>query len=119
MELTLTISNELASRLVPVSDRLPEILELGLREMDADSGTFAGLADVLETLARLPSPSEVLAMRPSAALQEHIDALLAKNRGGGLSDAEQLDWQRYQYVEHLVRVAKAEAALKLSAKSRA
>jgi hypothetical protein len=119
MELTLSIPDELASRLEPIGDRLPRILELGLREMDADSGTFAGLSDVLEVLARLPSPSEVLAMRPSAALQDHIDALLAKNRNGGLSEAERTDWQRYLYVEHLVRVAKAEALLKLSGKSRA
>ena len=32
MDLTLTIPDELATRLRAVEDRLPEILELGLRE---------------------------------------------------------------------------------------
>jgi hypothetical protein len=114
MELTLTIPDELAMRLGPISDRLPQILELGLREMDADCGDFAGLADVLEVLASLPSPSEVLALRPSSALQQRIETLLSKNRSGGLSEAEQVEWQQYQYVEHLVRVAKAQATLKLA-----
>ncbi len=117
MELTLTIPDELATRLGPVTDRLPQILELGLREMETAGGNFAGLADVLEALARLPSPSEVLALRPSSALQQRIEALLAKNRNGGLSEAEQLEWQQYQYLEHLVRIAKAQATLKLAGKS--
>ena len=78
MELTLTIPDELATRLVPVSDRLPQILEFGLREMDAGCRDFAGLADVLEVLARLPSPSEVLALRPSSVLQQRIEVLLAR-----------------------------------------
>ena len=46
-----------------------------------------------------------------------IEALLAKNRNGGLSEAEQLEWQQYQYLEHLVRIAKAQATLKLAGKS--
>jgi hypothetical protein len=117
MELTLTIPDELATRLEPISDRLPQILELGLREMDAGCRDFAGLADVLEVLARLPSPSEVLALRPSSALQQRIEALLAKNRNGGLSETERVEWQQYQYVEHLVRIAKAQATLKLAGKS--
>jgi hypothetical protein len=117
MELTLTIPDELATRLEPISDRLPQILELGLREMDAGSGDFAGLADVLEVLARLPSPSEALALRPSSALQQRIEALLSKNRSGGLSEVERVEWRQYQYVEHLVRIAKAQATLKLAGKS--
>ena len=117
MELTLTIPDELANRLGPMSDHLPQILEIGLREMDAGAGQFAGLADVLEVLARLPSLDKVLALRPSRAFQQRIEARPAKNRNGGLSDAERLEWQQYQYVEHLVRIAKAQAALRLAGKS--
>jgi hypothetical protein len=116
VELTLTITDELASRLRPVEDQLPQILELGLRELHATAPWFAGLGDIVEVLARLPSPEEVLALRPSPVLQERIETLLAKNRAGGLSEAERLEWQQYQYVEHLVRIAKAQAALKLAAK---
>jgi hypothetical protein len=69
--------------------------------------------NVLETLASLLGPEEILALRPSPALQEQIEELLEKNRSGGLSADDQRAWERYQYVEHLVRLAKARAALKL------
>jgi hypothetical protein len=73
------------------------------------------LASRLETLARLPSPEEVLALRPSPALQESISTLVDRQRHGRLSADEERDWQKYQYIEHLVRIAKAKAALQLKA----
>ncbi len=47
------------------------------------------------------------------ALQKQIETLLDKNRIVGLTDAEERLWQQYEYVEHLVRVAKGKALLKL------
>ncbi|MGP0067960.1 MAG: hypothetical protein ACLQGP_30745 [Isosphaeraceae bacterium] len=105
----MTIPNELAARLRAVEDRLPEILELGLREWLSTPRGYAGLNDLLETLARLPSPEEILALRPAPILQDRIEALLDKNRAGGLSEEERREWERYQYIEHLVRLAKARA----------
>ncbi len=114
MEITITVPEELAARLQPVKPHLPSILELGMREWNArqDSG-FTGLTHVLETLASLPTPEEILALRPAPELQERLDDLLEKTRGQGLSADEQRDWQQYEYVEHLIRLAKARAALKL------
>jgi hypothetical protein len=114
MDITLTLPEDLASRLRPVEDRLPQLLELGLREWQARGGPgYAGPAGALETLASLPSPEEVLALRPSPELQEQIDRLLEKSQAGELSPDEQREWQQYEYVEHLVRLAKARAAVKL------
>lgn len=109
MELTLTVPDELATRLRAVEDRLPEIIEIGLREWLSSSSGYTGLADVLETLARLPSPEEVIGLRSSTHLQGRIEELLAKCRDGGLSAEEQREWERYEYIEHLVRLAKARA----------
>jgi hypothetical protein len=109
MELTLPIPDELATRIRAVEDRLPEILELGLREWLSAPARYAGLNDLLETLARLPSPEEVLALRPTPTLQDHIEQLLDKNRNSGLSGDEQKEWARYEYIEHLIRLAKARA----------
>lgn len=61
----------------------------------------------------MDSPREVLALRPSPALQERLSTLLDKLRNGGLSVDEERDWQKYQYIEHLVRIAKAKAAFHL------
>ncbi len=116
MELTVTIPEDLATRLRPVKDRLPQILELGLRELHSSPPSYEGLTDVLEALARLPSPEEVLALRPSPALQSRVEELLDKNRSTGLSTDERREWEQYQYVEHLVRMAKGRAALKLAGK---
>jgi hypothetical protein len=116
MEVTLTLPDDLASRLQPVADRLPHILELGLRELDAEVPGYTGLRDVLEALARLPSAEEVMALRASPALQSRIEELLHKNRTAGLDDKERREWEQYEYVEHLVRMAKARAARKLAEK---
>lgn len=75
---------------------------------------FHGVNSLLETLAALPAPEEVLALRPEPALQERIDALLEKNRTTGLSADEQREWDQYRYLEHLVRLAKGNALRKLN-----
>ena len=114
MKVTWTIPDELATDLGSLEHELPHILELGLREWSARNGTaFEGLSEVLETLAGLPSPQEVLALRPSERLQERIRALLEKNRTERLAPEEHREWQQYEYLEHLVRLAKAKAALKI------
>ena len=108
MEITLTIPDELATRLQPIWTELPAILELGIREWNARGGTgFAGIAEVLETLASLPAPEDVLALRPADSFQERIEHLLEKSHKSTLTADEQREWEQYQYVEHLVRLAKA------------
>jgi hypothetical protein len=115
--MTLNIPDELATRLEPLSSRVAQILEMGIREYRAQQtgqpAGLAGLNDLLERLARLPTPEEVLALRPSAGLQERISELLARNEAHALSADEQAEWERYQYVEHLVRLAKAQAYQRL------
>ena len=66
-------------------------------------------------MAKLPEPEEIVKLRPSQTLQTQISELLEKNRNEGLTDEEEEQWQRYKYLEHLVRLPKAEAMLKLRA----
>jgi len=116
MLITLDVPDELARRLQQLEDQLPQILELGLRELHAAAQPgFEGVADVVEMLAGLPTPEEVMALHPSAALQARISMLLEKNRTAGLTPAEEHEWAVYQYIEHVVRIAKAQAMLKLQA----
>ncbi len=116
MEITLNVSEELATQLHPFQDQLSRILEFGLREWQAAAQAgFKGASEVLETLAALPTPEEILALRPSADLQSRIGALLEKNRDTGLTPPEEQEWEQYQYLEHLVRLAKARASAKLAA----
>ena len=122
MQITLDIPDEMARNLESRKEDLPQILALGLREISANPGTgFSGLTEVLEFLAKLPSPQEILTLRLSHKVQAEIESLLDKNRHQGLdeSDSEallQADrclWQHYEFIEHLVRLAKAQALLRL------
>jgi hypothetical protein len=115
--ITLKVPDELAERLRNQQARLPEILELGLRELNAGTQSgFGGAAEVLEFLAGLPSPEEALNLRPSEGLQSRIQELLRKSRTGELTRQEEEEWERYEYLEHLVRIAKAQACIKLGVK---
>jgi len=112
--ITVEVPDELAERLRQHEGSLREILELGLREFDAGTKPgFQGAAGVLEFLAGLPTPDEILALRPSEDFQRRVRQLLEKSRSGELTQQEQQDWDRYQFVEHLVRMAKSTAYLKL------
>ncbi|HXB67714.1 MAG TPA: hypothetical protein VNY05_05695 [Candidatus Acidoferrales bacterium] len=112
--ITLQLPDELVERLRRHEDCLPEVLELGLRELSAATQPgFEGAAEVLEFLAGLPSPEEILNLKPSDRLQRQVQELLDKNRAGTLSSQEERDWERYEFLEHLVRMAKAKACLRL------
>ncbi len=114
MLITLDVPNDLGIRLRPFAEQLPRLLELGLRELTTPGGTeFHTMNDILECLAKLPSPEEILALRPAQELQQQMDGLLEKQREYGLTAEDELQWQRYEYLEHLVRIAKANALLKL------
>ena len=116
--ITLDVPDELAGRLRPLADQLQIVLELGLRELDAaQQPGFEGSASVFEFLAALPEPEEVLALRPSPILEERIKQLLEKSRTTGLTDAQEQEWRQYEYLEHLVRLAKAKAHYKLARQS--
>jgi hypothetical protein len=110
---TVELPRDLAQRLQSLSDSLPDILEMGLREWKAAGQTgFQGSAEILELLTTLPSPEEILALRPSDALQTRVRTLVEKSQEEGLTAAEEQEWQQYEYLEHLVRMAKAKALLK-------
>jgi len=115
--ITLDVPDDLAVRLRVVEKRLPNILELGLRQFYAQSQIgFDGAAEILELLASLPTPEAILAIHPSPAFQSRIDALLEKNREEGLTAEEDAEWERYMYLEHLVRMAKGKALAQVGRK---
>ncbi len=115
MEITLNVSDELAAQINPIQKSLAQIITLGLRELNVKKlQEFNGLSDVLEFLADLPNPEKILALKPSTQLQNEITQLLEKNKTEGLTAEEELDWQQYQYVEHLVRKAKINAQARIN-----
>lgn len=113
---TLSLPDDLASQIEARRQQFPKILELGLRELNASGQSgFDGAADVLELLAALPPPQEILKLRPSPRLAAWVAQVIDKNRQGAMTALDEEEWERYEYLEHLVRMAKAAAQLKLAA----
>ncbi len=112
--ITIEVPDQLAARLREVEERLPEVLERGLRELLAERpGAFKDEAAIVETLASRPAPEEILAIQPSAELQARMSELLQRNKDGALSREEEAELERYLTLEHLVRLAKAHASRQL------
>src|ERR1700676_100819 len=113
--ITLSLPDDLVSQIRAQQQQLPRILELGLRELNAGGQSgFDGAADVLELLAALPAPEEILKLRPSPRLSARVAELVEKSRAGAMTPLDEEEWERYEYLEHLVRMAKASARLKLA-----
>lgn len=113
--ITLSLPEELAAQIRAQQEQLPRILELGLRELNASGQSgFDGAADVLELLAALPSPEEILNLRPSPRLAARVSELIEKSRAAEMTPADEEEWERYEYLEHLVRMAKAAAQVKVA-----
>jgi len=114
MKVTLDLPDEWAECLPAKESELAEIIAAGLRRRKSRAQhEVHHLADVVDTLAELPSPQEVLALRPSVAMSERINVLLEKKRHDGLAPEEMTEWEDIMRAEHLVRMAKAKAAMKL------
>ncbi len=110
IQITIEVPDTLGQQLQRVRERLPEVLERGLRELSAEaSAGFEDEAVILELLASQPAPDQVLALRPSPELQARVSELLRKNKMEGLSRQEEVELDRYLLMEHLVRLAKAHA----------
>lgn len=118
MEITVQVPDKLGQELQRVQDRLPEVLERGLREVLAEStSAIQDEQAIIEVLASQPSPEEVLELRPSAELQQRASELLARSKEGRLPSAEAAELERYLLLEHLVRMAKGYAYQRLAQRS--
>lgn len=68
---------------------------------------------VARFLAQQPTPEAIIAFRPSAEVAERAYALIARDRDGDLSAEERRELDTYMYIEHLMRLVKAEAHARL------
>ncbi len=115
VDITIRVPDELGRQLERVRDRLPEVLERGLREILTESDSDFGDADaIIAVLASQPTPEQVLAIRPSAEMQAPASDLLAQSRDGASSRADEAALEKYLVLEHLVRLAKARALEQLA-----
>jgi hypothetical protein len=111
--MTIELPTELARRLAPIQDRLTEIIELGLLQLE--SGPTLLHREVVDFLASGPTPGEIVAFRPSLTAEARVAELLDKNQAGVLRAGEEAELDEYQYLNHLLTLVKIQARRNLAA----
>ena len=121
-ELNIQVPDELAQRLEPFRNRLPELLTRlietiphsmspadSLLSITKPTTTPLAYAEVLDFLIARPTPQEIAAFKVSTEAQAYISILLDKNREGTLNETEAADLDLYEQLEHLMILLKAKA----------
>ena len=105
------VPDELAKRIQPIRSWLPTILELsllGVKTLATETAT-----EVIQFLSTNPSPEEVLDFHISERAQARLRRLLALNEAGLLGEAEQIELDEIQQIEHTMIMLKAQPATQL------
>jgi hypothetical protein len=110
IEITIQVRDTLERHLQQLHDRLPEVLERGLRNVLAEETDPPHDEQALiAILTNQPAPEQVLAIRPSSELQSRTSALQECSKHRTLTTQERTELDRYLLLEHRVRIAKANA----------
>jgi hypothetical protein len=119
-ELTIQISDELAQRLKPLQNRLPELLwqllDVVNLQTTSEPIVKTGVVDipavyqeVIDFLIKRPTPEEIMAFKVSPKAQTRLEVLLAKNRSATISPMELAELDVYEQLDHLMILLKARA----------
>jgi hypothetical protein len=119
-ELTIQISDELAQRLEPLQNRLPELLWRLLDVVNIPTTSEptvkteitdipAVYQEVIDFLIKRPTPEEIIAFKVSPQAQTRLEELLEKNRSATISSVELAELDVYEQLEHLMILLKARA----------
>ena len=111
VQMTMQVPDELAERIQPMSTWLPTIIELSL--IGFKTLATATASEVVEFLAKNPSPEEVFDYHVSNEAQVHLQRLLALNEAGILSKTEQAELDELQRLEHAIIMLKARIATQM------
>jgi hypothetical protein len=110
IEITIQVPDTLGHQLRQFQERLPEVLERGLREILTENVTEPhDEQSIIAVLTSQPTPEQVLAIRPSPELQARARELQERSKQGILTAQEQTTLDRYLLLEHMVRIAKLNA----------
>jgi hypothetical protein len=107
MQVTIDLPNLLAEQLESEMDKLPEIIEQGMRKIHRP--TSSTWREVISFLARGPRPEEIVAFRPSESRSARSRALLEKNSAGNLTPDENAEFDEIGQLNYLMMLLKAEA----------
>jgi len=116
MTVTLEVPDELAASIPANAAGVADLISAGLRSRhERREHRLRDVDNLMEVLASLPAPEEVLALQPPPSLLERTGFLLAASRDRPLTGEERQDLDDILRLEHLVRIAKSRAHFMLNA----
>ncbi len=116
--ITLQIPDELAQRLEPLQNRLPELLwqllDKNPTTIEPEINTHSGeiptvYQEILDFLIKSPIPQDIVNFKVSQQAQTRLQILLDKNRESTLNPMEIAELDVYEQLEHLMILLKARA----------
>lgn len=102
--LTIEVPDLLVEKLSPHSERIDEILGLGLGELSPLPNRVYRY--ILTFLAGNPTNEDIIKFRPSPEMQERLRSLLGREKTETLTVAEQAELDEYERIEHLLILLK-------------
>lgn len=123
-QITLEISDELLSRLMPYQDRLPGILDRWITGLEAlpkisevsqPQSRWVLYQEIVDFLLTQPDPQAILSFKISEKAQEHLGQLLDRNRTVQLTSAEVAELDLYERLDQVMRLLKIRAFAMLNA----
>ncbi|MEH1909430.1 MAG: hypothetical protein V7L05_14035 [Nostoc sp.] len=119
-EFTIQIPDELAQRLEPLQNRLPELLWRLLDVVNLPitiqptvnpetTNIPAVYQEVIDFLIKGPKPEEIINFKVSFQSQTRLQELLEKNRSATLSQMELAELDVYEQLEQMMILLKARA----------
>ena len=125
--ITLDVPDDLAVRLDPIREKLPDLLARAAESLFAGNGAadnnLRGIdpdipvyAELLDFLASGPTPKQIADFKLSQPIQMRVEELLDLNRERGLTEEEAAEMDTYLKVNHIMMLltARAHKALNLS-----
>ncbi len=120
VELTISVSNELAERLKPIQENLPKLLwkicenaeysEVNkLENLEINKNYALVYQEIIDFLIQSPTPEEITKFKVSQQAQNRLEILLTKNREKTLTVEENAELDVYENLEHLMTLLKIRA----------
>ena len=115
VEITMQVSNSLATRIQSLGDWSSTIIELKLVDFKFKS-TIEASTKLIDLLSQNPSPQKVLDYFISDKHQKRLNELLEMNREGKTTENHQSEMDEWEKLEHIAIMMKAKAGKLLKGK---
>lgn len=111
-----TMTLEIPDELIDQAEGLREQFQALLHQnqdplVPTDAQIETELRRIVLVLSSQPTPEQILALQPAPQMQHRVEYLLERQKVLPLRQAEARELDRYLFVEHLVRLAKAHLSM--------